>query len=291
MLTINAAKPGIFLLAINGTSGPNTNYQYMFVYVGDFTMSSGSNTVNLAPNGSKTFILTLDSRNNFVDAIRLTGVSNPAGLGVSFSNPSPMLTSRSSISIIVTISGLQSNPGTYNITITGTAGQLSHTSTIQVLVALPPTLIVPDSRTVNPGSLLTFYVNLTDPDPNVRLSAGPLPTGASFRTFTDTRATLTTVVGMFNWKPSAQASGDYIITFTAQDRNGGFVTRQVTIHVTGKVNPTISLPSSLTLGYGLIAIAGVAATITGGLIWRRKKLSRGVTSSTGRIHSEGFSEQ
>jgi len=94
-------------------------------------------------------------------------------------------------------------------------------------VNMPPVLTQIPNQTVNENQLLQFVVTATDPNGNpVTLSAGGLPTGASFNPTT----------GMFNWVTAYGQAGNYLVTFTATSGNPPLqVSQQVTITV-GYVN-------------------------------------------------------
>ena len=86
----------------------------------------------------------------------------------------------------------------------------------------PPQITLIPAQSVNEGSELVFTVSPSDPDPNdsVTLSAGNLPSGASFDPGT----------GLFSWTPGYQQAGNYNVTFTAED-NGG-LTSSIQVNIT-----------------------------------------------------------
>jgi hypothetical protein len=80
---------------------------------------------------------------------------------------------------------------------------------------------------------------------------------------------MTILTGIFDWKPSSkQMAGDYVITFTVQDRNGGVTSQQVTLHVKSAGSRSPIIPSSPLVWYSLVAVIGIAGTLVGGRIWR-----------------------
>lgn len=118
---------------------------------------------------------------------------------------------------------------TYPITVQVTDGLATTGQTLQVAVVevnSPPTLDVgPSARFVDEGVPLTFTVTASDPDipaQTVALSASGLPAGASFEAAS----------GAFAWTPTeAQGPGEYLVTFTATDDEGGEADAVVTITV------------------------------------------------------------
>ena len=86
-------------------------------------------------------------------------------------------------------------------------------------------------KTVNEGSLLSFSVTAFDPMANpINLTAANLPQGARFDNNGDG-------TGDFLWTPDYSQSGEYDITFTAEDNQGFTGTEPVTIRVTNQEAP------------------------------------------------------
>ena len=281
ILSLSGITPGRYYLTINGTSGTEYSLQHLWVFVGDFTISSNTPSIILVPGGSRSFTLAIAGEDNFAGTITLNSTSDNVDLQVVLNHSSVTLAQGHTLNVTITITAGQSaRSGTYTIIVSGYVGQLSHSITISAKVAYPPSMDLPSTETVNPGIVLTFYINVTDSDPGVTLSSSPLPSGASFVP-TYRTGTISVVTGIFNWKPSSSQSGDYVITFTAQDRNGGVTTRQVTVHV-NSVNRSISLPPLRMILYGLIVGAGVIVTLVGSVVWRQKKLKASPTSTMPR---------
>ncbi|HET7904236.1 MAG TPA: PKD domain-containing protein, partial [Candidatus Eisenbacteria bacterium] len=79
----------------------------------------------------------------------------------------------------------------------------------------PPTVVAPAAQSVDEGQNLNFAVSATDPDNDpLTLSASGTPSGASF---TDNGGGS----GTFDWTPNFTQAGVYVVTFTANDGNGG----------------------------------------------------------------------
>ncbi len=97
--------------------------------------------------------------------------------------------------------------------------------------AAPPVLSVPGPQTISEGQLLEFQVTAVDADgQTVTLSAAFLPAGASF---TDNRND----TGLFSWTPALDQSGDYSVSFLADDEFGGTDIESVSIQVLNTNNP------------------------------------------------------
>ena len=95
--------------------------------------------------------------------------------------------------------GLQSAPGTVNVTITP--------------VNDPPALVLPANQTITAGRLARLQISATDPDSDQTLTLAailPLPEGATFqRTRTD--------AGNLVWTPTANQLGTFTIRFSVTD--------------------------------------------------------------------------
>lgn len=111
-------------------------------------------------------------------------------------------------------------------------------------------------KTVTEGNLLTFQVLAEDADNDpITYSAQNLPTGASFNANTRT----------FNWTPGVQQSGEYFVTFIAQDDKGGQDVETIKITVLNSNHPpVITAISPTTLQFNIIKgspmVFSVAAT-------------------------------
>lgn len=92
--------------------------------------------------------------------------------------------------------------------------------------AAPPVLTLPGPQTVSEDAELTFTVSATDPDgQTVFLFAANLPQGATFVDhFNNT--------GTFDWTPSTDQAGSYLVSFLADDDFGGTDQGSVSIEVT-----------------------------------------------------------
>jgi hypothetical protein len=138
-------------------------------------------------------------------------------------------------------------PGDFTATFQVSDGSLTDMKSVTITVNQvnhPPVLSVPNSQTVDPGTLLTFTVIATDPDlppQTLRLSASGMPPSASFDPGT----------GTFSWVPG-QSSGSsiYNVAFTADDGNGGVTTHRVGITVKPAILASTVLPSPI--GFGLL---------------------------------------
>ncbi len=93
----------------------------------DFSLSSSP--ISFTSGGSATFNVSIIPSGGFVDTVRLTSASTPAGLTVT-----PASTDVTSPYPTTTFTVASSTPGTYMVTITGTSGTLTRTTAVAVTV-------------------------------------------------------------------------------------------------------------------------------------------------------------
>ncbi len=150
-----------------------------------------------------------------------------------------------------------------------TLGQQAGTNEARAVTALNPSQIVftatgvtnrfplftgLSDKTVTEGNLLTFQVLAEDADNDpITYSASGLPTGASFNANTRT----------FNWTPGIQQSGEYFVTFTAQDDKGGLDVETIKITVVNSNHPpVITAFSPTTLQFNVLKGTPVVFAVT-----------------------------
>lgn len=131
--------------------------------------------------------------------------------------------------------------GTYTISyiVTDPAGALD-TCTTEVLVkeaVFPPVcqVVPPGPFVIDPGEALTFDVSASDPNPNdvITLDVVGLPAGAAMTPALPYSGPGTGISSTFDWTPTDQQAGDYLLTYTVIDTSG--FTDTCTVNIT--VNP------------------------------------------------------
>ena len=95
----------------------------------DFSLSPNPGTISFTSGGSATFIVSIIPSGQFADTVGLTSASIPAGLTVT-----PASATVTSPYVTTTFTVASTQPGTYTVTITGTSGTLTHTTTVAVTV-------------------------------------------------------------------------------------------------------------------------------------------------------------
>jgi hypothetical protein len=161
----------------------------------------------------------------------------------------------------LTLAPMAANVGTFNGSITATAGGQQSTETFLITVVetganQAPLVTAPASLNATVGTNLTFTVTATDADgdPITNLTATGAPSGSTFTpngTFTS---------GDFSWTPTAgQAGTGYDVVFTASNSLSGSATTHIEV-----IAVTIAPINDITVAEGSTASVGVNVTATPG---------------------------
>ncbi len=140
---------------------------YLSVIVGlDFSVSASPSSVSLQQGYGVVTQITVTSLNGFSGSVSLTATpsvsvcgftalfpNNPYGCNVQGSTTVTVASGGSSSAILNISTCLSTPPGPYTVSVTGTSGGLSHTTTIQVQVLSGPGC---DSGSVAAGTLITL---------------------------------------------------------------------------------------------------------------------------------------
>ena len=204
-LTLTAdvtADIGTFAITVTGISGSLTSTTTFNLTVNSlpqsFTISADPNTLNLARTAGAQSTITINPVNGFSGSVSLSLSTLPKGVTASFS-PNPA----TSASVLTLAADTTAKVGPVTLTVTGTSGNLTSTTTINVnvtalgnfsLTAAPKTVPVP--RGSGGFSTITI-VDKNGFNQNVTLNATGLPAGvtASFSPNpTATTSTLTFTV-------------------------------------------------------------------------------------------------
>jgi PKD repeat protein len=125
--------PGSYPLTIKGTSGPvshTSNVTLVVNVVGDFQISVTPASQTVATGNSTSFTVTITPLQGFSSNVTLSTSSLPKFVNASFSPAS-----LSSGTAVLTLSTKkQTKAGSYSLSVTGTAGNLTHTSSTFTLV-------------------------------------------------------------------------------------------------------------------------------------------------------------
>src|SRR3989441_3751383 len=278
-LTVNSTTSGTYTVTIKGTSGTLTNSATVVVAATDFIISATSPSASPS-GGSAIPTITVSAVNGFAGTVTMADTV-PANLGCAPITPSSITNSGTA-----TVSCSSTTAGTYTLTITGTSGTLSHTTTATFMVT-DFTLTATSPAAVNVGvsatspitvtavNGFTGTVSLTDNVPS-GLTCGAI-TPTSFTTSgTPTlpcgpilRTSPVTIAGASETLPPSPpatftfATADFTISATSITINAGASgTSTVTVTSQGTFTGTVSLTDSLPAGLTCGSISPSSLTMT-----------------------------
>ena len=190
----------------------------------DFSLSASPTQQSITPGASTTYSITVSLVSGTSQNVALTVSGAPSGISTSL-NPVSGTPSFNSILSISTTSSIA--PGQYQITITGTAGAITHTTTITLTIAPPADFkidVSPPSQTSTQGQTTSYSVNISGLNgfnSQVSLTMAGLPAGVggvfSLPSSTpDFSSTLTVTI------PTNAPTGSFTLTITG---SGGGITR------------------------------------------------------------------
>jgi hypothetical protein len=255
---------GSYTLTITGVSGSltHTTTATLVVTAPDFSLSPSPASQTVLQGSATSYGFTISPTSGFASQVNLSVSGLPTGAGGSFS-PNPA-TSTSTLS--VTTNAATTPAGSYTLTITGVSGNLTHTTTVTLVVTAPDFSLgaSPSSQTVAQGSPTSY--NLTINPVNgfsgpVTLSVSGLPTGAG-GTFTTNPATTTSALSVTT-DPVKTPAGSYTLTITGVSGNLTHTTT-VTLVVTAPDFTLSPSPASQTVVQGNPTSYGVTINPTNG---------------------------
>jgi hypothetical protein len=208
MVTLTASSTAAFgtaTVTITGTSGTLTVSTTLAigVYVPGFTISPSS--ANLGVGTSTTDYIYVNPQYGFTGSVNLTASGLPSGVTASWI-PNPT----TGASALTLTASNTVTPGQYNVTIKGTSGTLTATTTLALGVYAPSFILSAGSASLGQGATTTTYVSVNPQYGfigSVNLTASGLPAGvtASFAPNPTTgscvmtlTASSTTVLGQYN---------------------------------------------------------------------------------------------
>ena len=230
--------------------------------VADFGIaaSPSSITVPQGQSGTSTISTSVTSGSPGVVALSVSGV--PAGASASIVPTSVSAGANATL----TFNAGTATPGLYNLTVTGTAGSTSHTTSVSVTVLAPDFSLSasPTSLSLLQGQLgnSTISTQAVTGSGTVTLSVSGVPAGAMASlnptsVAAGSNSTLTLNAG-------TAVPGTYVITVSGQE---GSVTHSTTISVTVAAVPDFSMsatPSALTAARRTTVTATIATAVSAG---------------------------
>ena len=182
----------------------------------EFALSATPASQTVTQGGSTSYTLAISPLGGFSGAVSLSATGLPAGANASFS-PNPA-TNSSTMSVST---GVAVPTGTFPVTITGTSGALTHTTSVTLVVNPPPMpgfslAASPASQSIPRGGTTIYTVNITRTGGStgtVSLSVSGLPSG---------------VTASFSRNPAAAASSTLTLNAASKASKGTF-----TLTITG----------------------------------------------------------
>src|SRR2546427_682708 len=155
-LTVSSSTPGTYTVVVTAISGSFTHTTTVAVTVTpppDFSISSSPSSLSFQAGSSGTSTISLASLNSFAGTVSLTSSVSPSGLTASITPGSVALSSGGSGSSTLTASS--TTAGSYTITVNGTSGSLSHSTTVVVTVSPVANNLVASDSALGPTSMGT----------------------------------------------------------------------------------------------------------------------------------------
>jgi hypothetical protein len=223
----------------------------------DYSLSATPASQTVTQGASTSYTVTVTPSGGFTGSVTLSASGLPSGAAATFS-PNPVAAPGSSTMSVTTSASTPT--GSYPLTITGTSGTLSHTTSVTLVVQAPATpdfslSTTPSSVTVTAGSTANYTENVTRTGGftgPVSLTISGLPAGAA---------------GTFTPNPNTGATSALAITTTASTPAGSYV-----FTVTGtSTSPALTRTSTATLvvqapatGNFTLAITPTSRTVSRG---------------------------
>jgi cellulase/cellobiase CelA1 len=291
----NTATVGEATLTVTGTSGSTIETANLTLTVTaepNFTISASPAAVSLPAGTNPTSTITLTFVGGLTGSVSLSASGLPAGANANFA-PSSLNGSGTSV---VNFNSQTSTPaGTYNVSITGTNGTITHSATIVLTVPGTGFTLAPSAPTLSiaPASTATDTITVTDAGGftgSITLAASGLPSGvtAAFGTNPATSSSVLTLTAS-----STAAAGGSTITITG---TSGSVTATTTIALTVSSASGFTLAPSaspLSVTQGKTATDTITVTdkggFTGSVTLAASGLPGGVTATFGTNPTTGSS--
>ncbi len=265
-VTTAATTPtGTYTLTVTGVNGSLTHTATVTLVVNvlpDFTVSGSPASQTVVQGASTSYGVTIAPTGGFGGSVTLSVTGLPTGATGTFT-PNPATAS----SNLAVTTAANTPTGTYTLTVTGVNGSLTHTTTVTLVVNVPPDFTVsgsPASQTVVQGNSTNYGVTIAPTGGfggSVTLSVTGLPTGAT-GTFTPNPATTTSNLAVTT--AASTPTGNYTLTVTGVS---GSLTHTTTVTLVVNASSDFGLsgsPGSQTVIQGNSTSYGVTIAPTGG---------------------------
>jgi hypothetical protein len=258
-----------FTVALNAPSGATGTYIFDNLRVvaagnAEFALTANPAAVTVAQAASASSTITVSRLNGFASAVALTASGLPAGVTAAFN---PATTSATGTTSVLTFTAAANAAlGTTAVTVTGTGGGLSRTTTVNLTVAAGANFTIaanPAAVSVAQGGSGTSTVTITRLNgfaSAVAFTASGLPAGVT-ATFNPATTSTTGTTSVVTFSAAANAAlGTATVTITGI---GGGLTRTTTIALTVVAGPDFALaanPPAVTLVQGATATSTITVS-------------------------------
>ena len=281
LLTLTAsstAATGQYSATITGTSGSVavSTVLNLTVSVPGFTLSDYS-SVAVGQGSSATSYVYVYPQNGFAGSVNLAVTGLPSGVTAAFA-PNPATGS----SLLTLTASSTAALGQYSLTITGTSGSLTASTTLSLLVEVSSFTVSAGSVSIGQGSSGTSYVYVnsqTGFSGSVRLAVTGLPNGVTASFAPNPTSTGSSTLTLTASSSASPATSTLTITGTS-----GTLTASTTLSLTVSVSSfTLSDYSGSSIGQGSSGTSTVFINaqygFTGGVTLAVTGLPSGVTAS------------
>jgi hypothetical protein len=276
LTTSNSAAPGQYTLNITGTSGTQTVTTTMSlgIYAPGFTLSSSAYGLSMNEGSSASATIVVYPQWGFTGSVNFAASGLPSGVTASFSpNPS---TGNSTLTLVASNTA---TPGNAIVTITGTSGSLTSSTTISLTVNAANFAIsnAPGEINLAPGGSGESTISVIPQygfDGNVSFAAAGLPSGVTA-----------------TFSPNPAANGTSVLTLTASS-SAPLGTKTLTITGTSG-SQTATTSSIVTIGTAAststtvqISSAGnpVTSVASGTVVMLTAAVKGGSTALAGQVN-------
>jgi hypothetical protein len=207
ILSINVSAstvPGMYTLTVAGTSSTlshsvDIDLTVISVVVPDFGISASPNSLTMLPGSAENSTITITSLEGFSSAVTLSFSGAPEGVTHSGFQPHTItpLSGGTAVSNFMINVETSTAPGTYTLTVTGTSGQLTHSTTITLVVTSVNVIkacveFKPEKLNLkSKGRWITCFIklpkgyNASNIDVSSIMLNGTIPAGSKFKIIRD----------------------------------------------------------------------------------------------------------